>query len=137
MALPAQLEYVVERDLPVPRDRVWKAWTEPAAFASWFGGTTASLDVRSGGRWRVDTHEDGKSKEFMTGRYLEVVEGRLLVMETEFAGGATVMEMSFTDRVRGTRVRVHQRCRTIEERDAGRQGSEVLLQRCADFLAGK
>jgi uncharacterized protein YndB with AHSA1/START domain len=39
---------------------VWKEWTEPAAFADWFGGTqaeipveTVSMDVRDGGQWRA------------------------------------------------------------------------------------
>jgi uncharacterized protein YndB with AHSA1/START domain len=127
------LEYVVERELPASRDRVWEAWTDPTAFASWFGGTAASLDVRPGGRWRVDN--TGEPGEVMTGRYLEVVQGELLVMETEFSGGDTVMEMTFADTARGTRVGVRQACRTREERDGGREGSEVLLARCADYLA--
>lgn len=130
-AHPAPLEYVVERDLAAPRDRVWQAWTEPAAFASWFGGTaeTVGLDVRPGGRWQVGTD--------LSGRYLDVVDGRRLVMETAFAGGDTVMEMTFHDHVGGTRVRVGQRCRSTEERDGGRQGTEVLLDACADFVTGQ
>ena len=130
---PAPLEYEVERKLPMSRDRVWQAWTEPTAFATWFGGTAASLDVRPGGRWRVDN--TGEPGEVMTGRYLEVVEGELLVMETEFSGGDTVMEMTFADSAGGTRVRIRQVCQTVEERDGGREGSEVLLARCADYLA--
>jgi uncharacterized protein YndB with AHSA1/START domain len=124
------LEYVVERDMPAPRNRVWAAWTDPASFAAWFGGMTATLDVSSGGRWRVDSIEEGA----IGGRYLEVDEGRRLVMETEFDGGGTVMHMTFEDHGGGTRVRIRQQCRSIEERDGGREGSEVLLARCAGFL---
>ena len=135
---PPPLEYVVERDLAAPRDRVWQAWTEPAAFASWFGGTaeTVTLDVRPGGQWRVDTDEQGEPGEALSGRYLDVVEGRLLVMETSFTGGDTVMEMTFHDHAGGTRVQVRQRCRSPEEPEGGRRGTEVLLAACADFVAG-
>ena len=131
----APLEYTVHRELPASRDRVWEAWTDPTAFAAWFGGTEASLDVRPGGLWRVVIQEE--PGEVMTGRYLEVVEGELLVMETAFSGGDTVMEMTFADSAAGTRVGVRQVCRTVEERDGGREGSEVLLARCADYLAGR
>jgi uncharacterized protein YndB with AHSA1/START domain len=129
--MTADLEYVVERDIPAPRDEVWRAWTEAGPFISWFGGTTAELDVRAGGRWRVDSPEEG----VIGGTYLEVVDGRLLVMETEFAGGDTVMTMTFADQGAGTRVRIRQVCRTIEEFEGGKAGSEVLLLRCAEFLA--
>lgn len=133
---PPPLEYVVKRDLAAPRDRVWQAWTEPAAFASWFGGTeeTVALDVRPGGRWRVGTEEEVEAGKALSGRYLDVVEGRLLVMETSFASGDTVMEMSFHDHAGGTRVQVRQRCRSPEEREGGRRGSEVLLGACANFV---
>ncbi|WP_199435217.1 DUF1349 domain-containing protein [Qaidamihabitans albus] len=136
---PPPLEYVVERDLPAPRDQVWQAWTEPRAFASWFGGTaaTVSLDVRPGGRWRVDTSVDGEPGEAMAGRYLDVVDGQRLIMETSFAGGDTVMEMTFRDHAGGTRVQSRQRCRSTEELEGGRQGSEVLLAACADFVTGQ
>lgn len=132
---PPPLEYVVEADLAAPPHRVWRAWIEPAAFASWFGGTaqTVTLDVRPGGQWRVDAGE-GKSGEALSGRYLDVVEGRLLVMETSFSGGDTVMEMTFHDHAGGTRVRVQQRCRSPEELEGGRRGSEVLLAACAEFV---
>ncbi|MGP4022060.1 DUF1349 domain-containing protein [Actinomadura sp. 3N407] len=130
-AHPAPLEYVVERDLAAPRDQVWQAWTDPAAFASWFGGDvgTVGLDVRPGGRWQAGTG--------LSGRYLDVVDGRRLVMETAFPGGDTVMEMTFSDHEGGTRVRVGQRCRSTEERDGGRQGTEVLLEACGDFVTGQ
>jgi uncharacterized protein YndB with AHSA1/START domain len=61
---------VTEEELPVgisltrvfdaPRERVWSEWTEPEAFADWFGGPTCeipldtvSMDVRPGGAWKL------------------------------------------------------------------------------------
>ncbi len=50
----------VTRVFAAPRDRVWREWTDPEAFADWFGGSdgevplsTVSMDVTPGGTWRL------------------------------------------------------------------------------------
>jgi uncharacterized protein YndB with AHSA1/START domain len=50
----------ITRVFDAPRERVWREWTEPEAFADWFGGpdcdvplSTVSMDVRQGGAWRL------------------------------------------------------------------------------------
>src|SRR5688572_30185688 len=61
-------------------EAVWKEWTEPAAFADWFGSPTGevpietvSMDVRAGGAWRL-TMLDGTHRRRIDWRgvYLEV-----------------------------------------------------------------
>jgi uncharacterized protein YndB with AHSA1/START domain len=46
------------RLLPDTPERVWRAFTEPAVLASWFWperfGTVVSVDLRVGGRYRID-----------------------------------------------------------------------------------
>src|SRR4051794_41917516 len=59
MAEPApdrRLGLTMTRVLSAPRERVWREWTEPEAFADWFGGPeaeipldTGAMDVRPGG----------------------------------------------------------------------------------------
>lgn len=71
-----------------PRARVWKEWTEPAAFADWFGGTqaeipveTVSMDVREGGQWRATMFVGSSRREIQwSGEYRDVVEPKLLVL---------------------------------------------------------
>src|SRR5690606_2283663 len=46
------------RRFAAPPERVWRAWTEPAALKQWFGPAdqpvaSAELDVRVGGRFRI------------------------------------------------------------------------------------
>ena len=50
----------ITRTFDAPRERVWREWTEPEAFADWFGGpdieiplSSVEMDVRPGGRWRA------------------------------------------------------------------------------------
>ena len=76
------------RVFDAPRERVWKEWTEPEAFADWFGGTEAeipvasvSMDVRPGGTWQATMFAGPERREIRwKGEYLEVVEPERLVL---------------------------------------------------------
>jgi uncharacterized protein YndB with AHSA1/START domain len=68
------------RVFDAPRERVWREWTEPEAFADWYGGPqaeipldTVSMDVRPGGTWRA-TMLFGSREIHWEGEYVEVVE---------------------------------------------------------------
>jgi uncharacterized protein YndB with AHSA1/START domain len=87
----------VTEDLPVgisftrvfdaPLERVWREWTEPDAFADWFGGAasevpleTVSMDVRPGGVFRLTMFAGPERREIRwRGEYREVVEPERLV----------------------------------------------------------
>ena len=74
-----QFRIQIERVLPFPRERVWDAWTDPAAMSAWFesrhtdppGKTKAQADVRVGGSFRLDVEHDGKVYVH-SGVYIEV-----------------------------------------------------------------
>jgi uncharacterized protein YndB with AHSA1/START domain len=68
-----------------PREEVWREWTEPEAFADWYGGAsgqipldTISMDVRPGGRWSLVMHAQ-RGEIHWDGEYLEVEEPERLV----------------------------------------------------------
>jgi uncharacterized protein YndB with AHSA1/START domain len=75
------------RILDAPRDAVWREWTEPEAFADWYGGTAAevpvdsvSMDVRPGGEWRATMFAGPSRREInWRGSYHEVNEPERLV----------------------------------------------------------
>jgi uncharacterized protein YndB with AHSA1/START domain len=77
----------IVRVFDAPRERVWTEWTEPEAFADWFGGaeaeiplSTVSMDVRLGGSWRATMYADPGRREIRwIGEYLEVVAPERLV----------------------------------------------------------
>ena len=73
------------RSYPVAPEKVWRAWTDAEAVRKWWGPgpgepvSTAELDVRVGGRFRiVFGGPDGKAHE-CAGIYREVVPNRKLV----------------------------------------------------------
>jgi uncharacterized protein YndB with AHSA1/START domain len=75
---------VIVRELAAPRALVWKAWTDPAHMARWFGPRMFTipecrLDVRVGGAlWIVMRGPDGNDYP-MKGVFREVVENERLV----------------------------------------------------------
>ena len=74
----------VTRVFDSPRDAVWKAWTEPAQLAHWWGApgwTTPesgiSLDLRVGGTMRLTSRSDEHGGEMTTvGTFTDLGDGR-------------------------------------------------------------
>jgi uncharacterized protein YndB with AHSA1/START domain len=79
--------FTLTRVFDAPRERVWREWTEPDAFADWFGGPqcevpldTVSMDVRPGGRLRLTMYAPPNRREIRwKGEYREVVAPERLV----------------------------------------------------------
>jgi uncharacterized protein YndB with AHSA1/START domain len=80
-----EADIALTRVFAAPRERVWREWTEPEAFADWFGAPsgevpleTVAMDVRAGGAWRM-TMLAGRGEIHWHGEYLDVVEPERLV----------------------------------------------------------
>jgi uncharacterized protein YndB with AHSA1/START domain len=77
----------LSRVFDAPPERVWREWTEPEAFADWFGGVdcevplaSVAMDVRPGGSWRLTMLCDNGRREIRwAGEYHEVVAPERLV----------------------------------------------------------
>jgi uncharacterized protein YndB with AHSA1/START domain len=98
-------EIVVTRVFDAPRERVWRAWTQPGELARWWGrrGWTTppesvTMDVRPGGEFSLlsVSDEDGREMRLDT-TYREIVEperlsfGEATVTLTDLGGGRTEM----------------------------------------------
>jgi uncharacterized protein YndB with AHSA1/START domain len=86
-ATGAPAEINITRVFDAPRELVWRAWTEPAQFADWFGGKdapvpleTVAMDVRPGGDWKASMVFGGDAGEInWRGTYQDVVAPERLV----------------------------------------------------------
>ena len=70
-------DLVFERTFDAPRERVWKAFTDPDEIPRWWGphGTTTTvveMDVRPGGSWRYINSAPDREDVAFYGEYLEV-----------------------------------------------------------------
>ena len=80
--------FTVTRVFDAPRERVWREWTEPEAFADWFGGSesevppeSVSMDVRPGGAWSATMYAGPDRREILwRGEFREVDEPARLVL---------------------------------------------------------
>jgi uncharacterized protein YndB with AHSA1/START domain len=75
-------EFIVNRSLKGPRDRVWQVLTQPGHFEGWLPAKpgTAVLDVRTGGSWQATVISSEGDEIPLIGRYDEVSEPDRLVM---------------------------------------------------------
>lgn len=80
---PEESRITITRIIEAPRDRVWKAWTDPSLVTRWFraNGTTLAgvqTDVRPGGAWEATMRSNGDEARWQ-GKYTEVTEPERLV----------------------------------------------------------
>lgn len=87
-AEPGTYEIVITREFNAPREKVWKAFTDPALVPKWWGFSNTVVDqmeVRMGGVWRyVERTEQGEFA--FRGVYHQVSAPERLVYTFEWEG---------------------------------------------------
>jgi len=111
-------EFTITRMFNAPRELVFKAWTNPAHLAAWFGprGTTTPLssievDLRPGGRWRACMVRMDNGEEYPAGgEYREIVEPERLVFTwaLDGKGGTSLVTITLADQGGKTEMTFHQ-----------------------------
>jgi len=81
---------VVTRLFDLPRERVWRAWTEPERLRCWWGpkGYTspfARIDLRVGGSYLFLMRSSGRRQIWNSGVYREIVEPEWIVTTDWFS----------------------------------------------------
>lgn len=111
------------RMFDAPRDLVWKVSTEPFHFAQWWGprgytNPVCEMDVRPGGKWRVEQRSpDGRTFKFH-GEFLEVEAPSRMVQTFAFADYPAATVSITYEAVDGrTRLTSVMRFDTLAERD--------------------
>jgi uncharacterized protein YndB with AHSA1/START domain len=86
---PADREIRIERIFNAPRERVWKAMTDPKMVAQWWGRgnklVVERLEVERGGHWRYVEHSPEGVHGF-EGRFREVTPPERVVQTFEWDG---------------------------------------------------
>jgi uncharacterized protein YndB with AHSA1/START domain len=90
-AAAAHQEVLVTRVFDAPRERVFRAWTDPDAVAAWYGPEhfdtpreQIRIDLRVGGRYELTMVQRDSGAEFSIGYdIIELVEPELLVLRSD------------------------------------------------------
>ena len=137
-------EIRITRVYDAPREQVWRAWTEPAQLARWWGKRgwttplpTVTMDVRPGGLFRLSSISDEDGREMpMEATYREVVEPERLVFARADGQIATV---TFADLGDGrTEMTFHTTMRVSDElRAQSAGGLSSAFERLAEQLASQ
>jgi uncharacterized protein YndB with AHSA1/START domain len=143
-------ELTITRMFNAPREVVFKAWTEPARLASWFGprGLRTPLerievDVRPGGRWQVwmvrgDSGDPG-AEIHVGGEYREIVEPERLVFTCAMNfGDESIVTISLAEHGGKTEMTFHQTgLATAEERAGVHEGWASAFERLSDYFTDR
>jgi uncharacterized protein YndB with AHSA1/START domain len=141
---------VIVRVFDAPRELLFKAWTEPERFATWFGehGSSIpleriSMDARPGGAWSaLMLHGPERIEIPFAGEFLEVVEPERVVLTLDVpgepdSGQVEVLTAEFRDLGDGrTEMTFTQRGNLpAEEYSRAMRGSLIFFERLAEHLA--
>jgi uncharacterized protein YndB with AHSA1/START domain len=144
----ADRELVLTRVIDAPREKVFRAWTDPALLVRWFAPlpwTTphAELDVRPGGASLVVMRGPDGNEFPNRGVYLDVVPNERLVFTDAYSAAwepsskpfMTVI-LTFEDEGGKTRYTARARHWTVADRETHeKMGFHEAWRRCTDQLA--
>ncbi|WP_026928705.1 SRPBCC family protein [Glycomyces tenuis] len=138
MTTEKQFRYEITADVDAPVARVWRAWTDETEYEAWSRSAPGSVaqDVRPGGKWSAAVVGPDGQEFPITGTYIDVVEHERLDMGMDAPdGGQELMRMEFADIGDDrTRLTITQDCDTQEACDQSKQGSQMLLDWCAEYV---
>ena len=140
---PATITLQVKRTFQAPRERVFHAWTDRAELVRWFAPSAdystvvSELDLRVGGRYRVEMRQKGGNVHTVFGTYQEIKRPEKIVFTWRWEGEAspddTLVTIEFHDLGNSTEVILtHERLPSTEARDKHTHG----WNGCMDQLAG-
>ena len=148
VAQTADRELVLTRIIDAPREKLFRAWTEPELLKQWFAPlpwTTpvARLDVRPGGASLIVMRGPYGNEFPNRGIYLEVVRNERLVFTDAYTEAWVPSEkpfmtgiLTFDDEGGGTRYTARVRHWTAADREAHEQmGFHQGWGQCTDQLA--
>jgi uncharacterized protein YndB with AHSA1/START domain len=124
-------ELVVTRTFDAPARIVFEAWTKPELFQRWWAPKSTGvpllsceMDVRVGGKYRLEFGHDASNSMAFFGRYIEVTPYSLLVWTNEEGDDAPVTTVTFEEQDGKTLLVLHELYPSKEALDEALAGME-------------
>jgi uncharacterized protein YndB with AHSA1/START domain len=111
----SERELVVTRTFNGPARIVFEAWTNPELFKLWWAPKSTGvpllsceMDVRVGGRYRVEFGRDASESMAFVGKYLDVIPNSRLVWTNEESDDGAVTTVTFEEKGDKTLLVLHE-----------------------------
>jgi len=136
----------IKRFINAPRDRVYRAWTDPAQLKEWWGPEGVrtrkfEATARIGGKYRWDLLNQEGEEMTVFGEYRELVPGKKIVFTWQWDDDdawkniSSVVTVELSDRDGGTELRLtHEQLPSEESRDRHNEGWSSVLDRLEKFF---
>ena len=128
-------ELVVTRTFDAPPSTVYKAWSQPELFRRWWvpksvvgvSLVSCDMDVRTGGKYRLEFGFGGSDTMAFYGKYLEVVPNERIVWTNDEGEAGAVTTVTFEDQGGKTLLTFHEVYPSAEALEEALQGSAAGL----------
>jgi uncharacterized protein YndB with AHSA1/START domain len=128
-------ELVVTRTFDAPPSIVYKAWSQPELFQRWWvpkslagvSLVSCDMDVRTGGKYRLEFSAGGSETMAFYGKYLEVVPNERIVWTNDEGEEGAITTVTFEDLGGRTLVHFHEIYPSREALEEALQGSATGL----------
>jgi uncharacterized protein YndB with AHSA1/START domain len=135
-------ELVVTRIFDAPPATVYKAWSQPELFKRWWMPKSATgvslvscdMDVRTGGKYRLEFSAGGPDTMSFYGKYLDVVPNERIVWTNDEGEEGAITTVTFEDRGGKTLLTFHEIYPSAEALEEAMQGSAAGLPEQLDQL---
>ncbi|WP_454744986.1 SRPBCC family protein [Ciceribacter selenitireducens] len=135
-------ELVMTRIFDAPASMVYRAWSQPELFRRWWLPKSVSgislvsceMDVRTGGKYRLEFGTSGSDTVAFYGKYLEVVPNERIVWTNDEGEEGAVTTVTFEEQGGKTLLHFHEVYPSREALEEAIQGSAAALPEQLDQL---
>ena len=127
----SERELVVTRTFNAPARIIFEAWTTPELFKRWWAPKSmgvpllsCEMDVRVGGRYRLEFGHDASQSMAFFGRYVEVTPHLRLVWTNDESDDGAVTTVTFEEKGGQTQLALHELYPSKEALDGACAGME-------------
>lgn len=135
-------ELVVTRIFDAPPDMVYRAWSQPALFQRWWvpqsvpgvSLVACDMDVRTGGKYRLEFSAGGAETMAFYGKYLDVVPNARIVWTNDEGEEGAITTVTFEEQGGKTLLTFHELYPSSQALEEALQGSAAGLPEQLDQL---
>ena len=137
----------IKRFIKAPRDRVYRAWTDPAQLKEWWGPEGVRTrnfvaDAKVGGKYRWDLLNQEGEEMSVLGEYRELIPGKKIVFtwkwddDDDWKTFDSVVTIELSDRDGGTELTLrHEKLPSEASRDRHNEGWNSVIDRLEKFFS--